>query len=332
MVGNGAFILQSYTPNDRLVLAKNPYFHDAAHVALDGEIILPMEDQSAALRRFMAGEIDTFDSVPIDQIRFIRSRLGADLKVAPYLATYYYAFDTRQTPFNDVRVRQALSMVVDRDFLAKTIWGGTMAPAYSFVPPGIASYGAPATVAWKDESPFEREDEAKRLMRDAGYGPDHPLHLTFRYNQSENHKATAVAIADMWRVLGVTTEFIVTDATSHYAFLESNQPFDIVRSGWFADYPDAQNYLFLAESDNPGLNYAHFSNPAYDALMRAAGTEPDQAKRRGILHQAETLLLAQSPFLPLMIYEAPNLVSPHLHGWVPNVLDHHPGRYVSKDP
>ena len=331
MIGNGAFILKSYTPNDRLVLVKNPLFHDAAHVALDGEIILPLEDQSAALRRFMAGEIDSYDSVPIDQIGFIRSHLASEFKLAPYLATYYYAFDTRQKPFDDVRVRTALAMVIDRAFLAKTIWSGTMAPEYSFVPPGIPSYGTPETVAWEAMRPFEREDEAKRLMAEAGFGPGHPLHLTFRYNQSENHKATAVAIADMWRVLGVTTEFIVTDATTHYAFLESNQPFDIVRSGWFADYPDAQNYLFLAESDNPGLNYAHFSDPAYDALMRAAGAEPDQDKRRDILHQAEKLLLAQLPFLPLMIYQAPNLVSPHLHGWTTNVLDHHPGRYISKD-
>lgn len=332
MIGNGAFVLKSYTPNDRLVLEKNPYFHDAAHVALDGEIIFPLDDQSAALRRFMAGEIDSYDSVPIDQIRFVRQKLGSQFKVAPNLGTYFYAFDTRQKPFDDVRVRKALSLVIDREFLARTIWSGTMLPAYSFVPPGIASYGAPAEVSWKDESPFAREDEARRLLAAAGYGPDHPLHLTFRFNQSENHKATAVAIADMWRVLGVTTEFIVTDATSHYAFLESGQPYDVVRSGWFADYPDAQNYLFLAQGDNTGLNYSHFSDPAYDALMREAAGTVDEAKRREILHRAERLLLDKLPYLPLMIYEAPNLVSPRLHGWHTNIMDHHPGRYIAKDP
>ncbi len=331
MVGNGAFVLESYVPNDRLVLVKNPTFHDAAHVALSGEIILPLEDQSAAVRRFMAGEIDSYDSVPVDEIDFIRRRLGADFRVAPYLATYYYAFDCRQKPFDDVRVRTALSMVIDRAFLADTIWHGTMAPALSFVPPGIASYGPPAIESWAKLRPFEREDEARRLMAAAGYGPDHPLHLTFRYNQSENHKATAVAIADMWRVLGVTTEFIVTDATSHYAFLQSGQRFDIVRSGWFADFPDAQNFLFLAESDNVGLNYAHFSDRRFDDLMRAAANEPDPGKRRDLMHQAEAILLAQAPFIPLMVYEAPNLVSPRLKGWVPNSLDHHPGHYIAKE-
>ena len=331
MVGNGAFVLKSYTPNDRLVLARNPYFHDAADVALDGEIILPLEDRSAALRRFMAGEIDSYDDVPADQIPFVRARLSAEFKVAPSLGSYFYAFDTRHKPFDDPRIRQALAMVVDRDFLATTIWGGTMLPAFTIVPPDIPGYDPRSGASWKDESPFQREDEAKALMREAGFGPDHPLHLTFRTNQSENNKATAVAIADMWRVLGVTTEFIVSDATSHFAFLASDRPFDVVRSGWFADYPDAQNYLFLAETSSKGLNYSHFSDPAYDAMMRQAENEPDAGKRVAILHQAETLLATKMPLLPLLSYQAPNLVSDRLHGWFTNFMDHHPGRYVTKD-
>ncbi len=330
MVTNGAFVLKSYMPNDRLVLVKNPYFHDAAQVALDGEIILPMEDHSAALRRFIAGEIDSYDDVPVDQIAWVRARLGDAFKVAPDLGTYFYALDTRHPPFDDIRVRQALAMVVDREFLAKTIWGGTMLPGYSFVPPGMPSYGVPSQEAWAGESQFEREDKAKALMKAAGHDAAHPLHVTLRFNQNENNKATAIAVADMWKVLGVTTEFIVTDATTYYAFMESGAPFDAIRRGWFADYPDAQNYLFLAEADNQ-LNTAHYKDPAYDALMRQAETEPDAAKRTAILHQAETMLLASGAYLPLTIFQSPNLVSPKLHGWYTNFMSVHPGRYVSKD-
>ena len=207
-----------------------------------------------------------------------------------------------------------------------------MLPGFSFVPPGIPSYGTPSTVTWKGESRFAREDEARRLMAQAGFGPGHPLRLTFRSNQSENHRATAIAIADMWRVLGVETNFIVTDANTHYAFLASGQSYDVVRSSWWADFPDAQNFLFLGESDNKGLNYAHFDDPAYDALMRAAEVEPDAGKRSAILHKAESLMIALQPYLTLMTYQAPDLVSTNLRGWSTNFIDHHPGRYMWKVP
>ncbi len=125
-------------------------------------------------------------------------------KVAPYLGTYYFAVNTKKPPFDDVRVRQALSMVIDRDFLADDIWGGTMIPAYSFIPPGIGNYGEPATASWKDLSPIEREDKAKELLKAAGYGPGgKKLTVEIRYNTSENHKNTSVALANMWKPLNV---------------------------------------------------------------------------------------------------------------------------------
>jgi oligopeptide transport system substrate-binding protein len=333
MVTNGAFMLKEFTPNDRLVLVKNPYYYDAARVALDAEIFYSLEDRSAALRRFMAGEIQSYDDVPVEQIGFVGSHLAEAFKVTPNLGSYFYAFDTRHKPFDDRRVRQALSMVIDREFLAERIWGGTMDPGYSFVPPGIESYGAPATVAWKNIDPFEREDEAKRLLAEAGFGPGgEKLAVQIRFNNSENHRATAVAIADMWKALGVETRLLATDATSHYAFLREKPTFDIARSGWFADYPDAQNFLFLGQSDNQALNAASFTNKSYDRLMHEAQVEGLPERRRAVLHEAEALLLDEQPYLVLLTYKSRNLVSPKLKGFEANVLDNHPGRYISIPP
>ncbi len=132
----------------------------------------------------------------------------------------------------------------------------------------------------------------------------------------------------MWKVLGVSTQFVVTDAAAYYAFIDSGQPYDAVRRGWFADYPDAQNFLFLGESDNP-LNATHFKDPAYDALMRRAEVEADPAKRSAILHEAETMLLAAGPYLPLLTFQSPHLVSPRLDGWYANTMDRHEGRWIS---
>ena len=333
MVTNGPFMLKEFTPNDRLVLVKNPFYYDSAHVALDEEIFYSLEDRSAAVRRFMAGEIQSYDDVPVEQIAFVRAHLAEAFKVTPNLGSYFYAFDTRHKPFDDRRVRQALSMVIDRQFLAERIWGGTMDPGYGFVPPGIETYGAPATVAWKDIDSYQREDEAKRLLAEAGFGPGgQKLEVEIRLNNSENHRATAVAIADMWKALGVETRLLVTDATSHYAFLREKPAFDIARSGWFADYPDAQNLLFLGQSDNQALNVASFSNKNYDRLMHEAQVEGLPERRRAILHEAEALLLDEQPFLVLLTYKSRNLVSPKLKGWEPNVLDNHPGRYISIVP
>jgi oligopeptide transport system substrate-binding protein len=333
MVSNGPFMLKDFMPNDRLVLAKNPYYHGAGEVTLEAEIFIPFEDRAAALRRFIAGEIQSYDDVPVDQIAFVRARLGDEFKCFPSLASYYYAFDTRHPPFNDARVRRALSMVIDREFLARRIWGGTMEASYSFVPPGIESYGLPSVVAWKTEDPFMREDEAKRLLQEAGFGPGGKrLEVEIRFNTSENHKATAVAIADMWQVLGVDVRLLQSDATSHYAFLYSKAPFDVARSGWFADFADAQNFLFLGESDNKSLNVANFSAPAFDALMREAAQAAEPATRIALLHKAEAMLLEEQPYLVLLSFQSRNLVSKKLRGWESNVINIHPGRFISIGP
>jgi oligopeptide transport system substrate-binding protein len=333
IVTNGPFLLKEFTPNERIVMVRNPAYYDSAQVALDAVIFYFLEDRAAGLRRFMAGEIQSYDDVPAEQIGFVRAHLPDSFKVSPSLASYFYAFDTRRKPFNDKRVRQALSMAVDREFLAERIWGGTMEPGYSFVPPGIEAYGAPETVKWKELDQLDREDEARRLLAQAGFGPGGTkLAVEIRFNNSENHRATAVSIADMWKAIGVETTLFATDASTFYAFLREKPPFDVVRSGWFADFPDAQNFLFLAQSNNQALNVASFSNKIYDELMRKAQTEASPDRRRGLLREAEALLLDEQPDLVLLTYKSRNLVSPKLNGWEPNVRDHHSGRYISIAP
>jgi oligopeptide transport system substrate-binding protein len=332
LVSNGAFRLQDFTPNDRIVLVRNENFHDAAHVKIDREIFYALEDRSAALRRFQAGEIDSYSDAPAEQIPFIRRTLKDAFHVAPMLGTYYFTFNTRKPPFDDVRVREALSMVVDREFLADEIWGGAMLPAYSFAPPGIPGY-APVVVDWKDASPIDREDKANALIAAAGYGPGgKPLRIEIRYNTSENHKNTAVALADMWRVLGVETTFVNTDINTHFALLQNGGDYDVARAGWIGDYPDAQSFLFLGESDNKGLNYSRYSNADFDAAMRKASVARDPAERAKLLAAAETILMRDQPIMPLMFYSSKNLISSKVKGWEPNILDRHPARYLSIEP
>ena len=329
LVSNGAFRLVSFTPNNSAVLARNPYFRSASEVAIDKEIVLSIDDRAAAFLRFRAGEIDSYNDAPGDELAFVRETLKGQFHVAPSLGVLYMAFNTRKAPFDDTRVRNALSMVIDREFLAQSIWGGAMAPAYSFVPPGIDNYVSGVAMDFRDLSPIEREDRARELLRQAGFSGERPLHVEIRYNTSENNKATAIAIAEMWKPLGVTTSFINADVKTHYGLLQNGGDFDLARAGWIGDYSDPQNFLFLAESDNPRLNYARYSNPAYDALMKTAAGQTDLAARARTLAEAERLLLSDQPFMPLLFYELKNMVSKRVKGWRDNLLDRHLARYLS---
>ena len=332
LVSNGAYRLVGYTPNDRLMLARNPNFHDAALVAIEREEILPLEDRAAAVRRFEAGEIDSYSDAPSDQIAFLKQRFPEELHLSPSLGTYYYAFNARKPPFDDARVRRALSMTIDREFLAETIWGGSMLPAYALVPPGIPGM-KPVEPDFAALAPIDAEAEALKLLAEAGYGPHgRTLDVEIRYNSSENHQATAVAVADMWRPLNVTVSFVNADAKTHFAYLRDHGDFDVARAGWLADYPDAQNFLALCESDNSALNYSGWSNKEYDALLKQAEGERDAGARADLLAKAEAILLREQPIAPLMYLESKNLVARRIHGWRANTLDRHLTRYLSLAP
>ncbi len=261
---------------------EEPEFHDADNVKIDKVVYYPMEDRAACVRRFEAGEILSCSDLPTEQMKELRAKFGDQVHTPPYLGTYYYAFRADKAPFSDARVRHALSMAIDREYLADEIWGGTMLPAYSFVPPSINNYeGGPAYADYKDMSMLDREDKAKELLAEAGFDASNPLHVEISYNTSENHKNTAVAIADMWKNIGVETTMINRDGATHYAYLRDKGDFDVARAGWIGDYSDPQNFLFLVQSDNPGFNYANYTNPEYDALHGPGrgGNRPGEARR-----------------------------------------------------
>ena len=297
-MSNGAFRLAAFTPNDETVLVRNPFFHAAGDVKIDREILASIDDRAAGFLRFRAGEIDTYDDAPADDLAFVRQTLKDEFHVAPTLGILYLAFNTKKPPFDDPRVRNALSMAIDREFLAGSIWGGAMAPAYSFVPPGIDNYVNGVAADFRDLSPIEREERARELLNEAGFRAGRPLAVEIRYNTSENNKATAIAVADMWKPLGVTTTFVNTDVKTHFGLLQNGGDFDVARAGWIGDYSDPQNFLFLFESGNSRLNYARWSNPDFDGLMQVAAEETEPGARAQTLAEAERLLLREEPVIP----------------------------------
>ncbi|TCP44302.1 peptide ABC transporter substrate-binding protein [Rhodovulum marinum] len=329
MVSNGAYTLKSNTLNDRIVLAKNPEFHDAANVAIDEVHFLPFEDRATCVRGWEAGEVHSCSDLPAEDIERLRAEHGDAVHVVPYLGTYYYALNHEDEFLSDPDVRRALSMAIDREFLAEEIFQGTMAPAISFVPPGIGNYDGSPEVDYFSMSMLDREDMAAEILAAKGVTPETPHTLELMYNTSENHKNAATAIADMWSNLGVNVEFNVRDASAHYAHLRDRGDFDVARAGWIGDYSDPQNFLFMVESDNDGFNYARYDNPDYDALMDRAAVTTDLAERAALLNQAEAIFMRDLPFIPLLYYTSRSLVSPNLSGWEDNIQNVHPTRFLS---
>lgn len=326
LLGNGAYRLTEWQPQAHVRLDKNPYFHAAGEVRIDTVYYYPTEDRAAAVRRYRAGELDLQYDLPDDQIPWLRENLPGELHIAPYLGLYYYSINTKRAPFSDVRVRRALALALRREALVEKITGAGEVAAYSLVPPGVGGY-RPAHADFKDWDADKRLQEARNLMREAGFGPDSPLQFTLSYNTSENHKKIAVAVAAMWKQLGVEVELENAELKVHYNKLQEHD-FDVARAGWIADYDDAQNFLFLLESNNPELNYAGYSNPEYDALMAEAAVTIDPQQRAGLMRQAEAVALRDMPYIPIYYYVSKNLVKPYVKGWEANIKDVHPSRWL----
>jgi oligopeptide transport system substrate-binding protein len=329
LVSNGAYTLAGFVPNDKVTLVKNPAFYDAANVMIDEVNFYPTEDRSTAIKRFEAGELDMNDDFPTEQLADIQAKFGDQVKIGPYLGTYYYTFKIPSEPWNEPKLRHAISMAIDRDFLAEKVWQNTMLPAYSFVPPGIEGYEA-AVTDYAETSQIDREDAAIALLTELGYGPDNPLPMEIRFNTSENHTNTAVAIQEQLKPLGIEVTMINTDAPTHWSFLEQHGDFDVARAGWIADYKDPENFLALCKT-GAGNNYSEYSNPAYDDLLAQAAASSDPDARMDLLSQAEQVGVAQDLcVMPLMFYSYHSVVSDKVKGWEPNVMDIHPTRFLSK--
>ncbi|WFU07812.1 peptide ABC transporter substrate-binding protein [Rhizobium sp. CB3090] len=327
IVTNGPYKPVEWVPGSHVTNVKNDQYYDAKDIKIDKVNFYTLEDQAAALKRYRAGEFDILTSFPADQYDWIQKNLPGQAHVVPFLGTYYYVLNATKPPFNDKRVRQALSMAVNREVIGPKILGTGELPMYSWVPPGTANYGEPAYVSWKDEPYKQKVEEAKKLLKDAGFGPDHPLKAQLRYNTNDNHKRIAVAIAAMWKPLGVDIELYNTETKVHYDEMQRGQV-EIGRAGWLADYNDPINFLNLL-STGVEMNYGRWSNPDYDTLIKRGNEQTDLKKRAEIYKKAEQLALDDSAAIPIYYYVSQNIVAPKVQGFVDNIQDIHRTRWLS---
>ncbi|MCX6937048.1 MAG: peptide ABC transporter substrate-binding protein [Verrucomicrobia bacterium] len=323
-VGNGAFTLQEWRAGQVLVAAASPTYWDAATVKLRAVHFHAFDSVDAQERAYRAGQLHVIDALPAGRIDAWRAEAPEQLRTDPFLDAYFYRFNTNRPFLSDVRIRRALSLALDREQLVNALLRGGQRPATSFVPPGTGGYNPPAIV---------RHDlaAAKALLAEAGHPDGQGLPVfELLYNTSENHRRVAETVQNQWRALGVQTRLINQEFATLLEARRSGD-FQILRSGWVADYDDPISFLALFTGQS-AQNFTGWSDPAYDRALYQAARTTDTAARQALLHQAETRLLEAAPILPLYVNTHVFLLHPSVRGWHPTLLDRHPLKAVSLAP
>ena len=329
IVGNGAFKMTAWQPNAHITLAKSDTYWDKNNVKLDQVIYYPTEDQNTELKRYRAGELDMTYEIPLDQIKWLRENLKDELKIGPLLGAYYYGFNLTRPPFKDnPKLREALTLAIDRDIITGKITGTGENPIYGIVPPGIAGYDN-YRPAYAGLSQQEREEKARQLYAEAGYSKDKPLKVELLYNTNENHKKIAIAIAAMWKKnLGVEVQLVNQEWKVFLNTRQEKANTEAFRAGWFGDYNDPNTFLELYLS-KAGLNDSGYNSAKFDDLLHRASLEQDSGKRAALLKEAEQELIDSYAIAPIYSYVSKRLVKPYVKGYTPNIMDQYPSKHLS---
>ncbi|WP_310541387.1 peptide ABC transporter substrate-binding protein [Phenylobacterium sp.] len=326
-VSNGPYMLKSWTLGDHVGVVKNPRFYDAANVCIDQINYYPTNDAIGAERRVLRGELDMNADIQSNRIAFLRERMPEYVHTNTYLGVAYLAFNSSVPAFKDRRVRLALDMAIDREFITGKLLRGGQTPAYTFVPPGVANYTPAAPPVWSTWSLEKRQAEARRLLAAAGYGPKNPLKIEIKHRNSPDPMLFMPAVQADWKAIGVDTALMQNETQIAYASYRSRD-FQVADAAWIADYNDAMSFLYLQQSSTGSQNYGDYKNPVFDALLARADNEPDVNARARYLAQAEQIMLNDATVAPIFFYVNKNLVSPKITGWKANLVDHHRSRWL----
>ncbi|MDM3012058.1 oligopeptide ABC transporter substrate-binding protein OppA [Citrobacter sp. CK187] len=319
IVTNGAYKLKNWVVNERIVLERNTQYWDNDKTVINQVTYLPISSEVTDVNRYRSGEIDmTYNNMPIELFQKLKKEIPNEVRVDPYLCTYYYEINNQKAPFNDVRVRTALKLAMDRDIIVNKVKNQGDLPAYSYTPPYTdgAKLVEPEWFTWSQE---KRNEEAKKLLAEAGYTADKPLTFDLLYNTSDLHKKLAIAVASIWKKnLGANVKL---ENQEWKTFLDTRHQgtFDVARAGWCADYNEPTSFLNTMLSDSSN-NTAHYKSPEFDKLIADTLKVTDEAQRTELYAKAEQQLDKDSAIVPLYYYVNARLVKP----WV--------GGYTGKDP
>lgn len=328
LISNGAYRLTDWQIRSRVELERNEHYRGADEVIIERVVFYPFEDENTEFNRFRVGDLQWTYQVPSSQFGWLRRNMPEALMVSPWFGTYFFAFNLTREPFEDnLELRKALNLAVDREIITERVTRFGELPTFNLVPPGLPGYESPVP-EYADWTQSEREQEARRLYREAGYSDDDPLTVELRYNTSENHRKLAVAVAAMWKqALGVRTRLVNEEFRVFLQNRAQRRVTEVFRAGWIGDYQDPFTFLELFHSGH-GRNDPGYDNPRYDRLLERIAAERIPARRHNLMTEAERILLADQIILPVHVYMTRRLIDPRLKGWQENVMDHHLTRHM----
>ena len=315
LVSNGPFKLDEWKINRHITVTRNLHYWDNDNVALNGIVFKPVENTVTEERMFRAGQLHVTSNVPADKISTYRKSNSTELKIAPYLGTYFYRLNIKTPQLQDRRVRRALGMAIDREKLVENITKGGQIPAYTMTPPGTMGYYPTSTLAFDPEG-------AKNLLSEAGYpnGEGFPA-IEILYNTNEGHRKIAVALQEMWKdYLNIDIK-LLNQEWKVYLATESAGDYQMSRGGWIGDYVDPNNFLdmFLCGGGN---NRTGWCNEEYDRLiLEVAPSQSSHEERLAVFQQAETMLLDDMPIIPVYTYTSVKLVDSSVENLDGNIMN-----------
>ena len=320
IVSNGPYLLKSWIPQKEIVLTKNPKYWDAASIKIPTVRFSPVSDHETAIKMYEAGEMDMVKRLPGIRIPAFKSR--ADFHIYPQNAIFYFSFNLEKPPFDNLKVRQALAMSIDRKAVTDYIMKGGEKPAGTYVPEGIPGYRSMAEIAYNPV-------KAKQLLTEAGYADPSKLPaIEMMYNTDQMYQQVAQAMQQMWKKnLGINVSLRNMDWKT-LVKERSQGKFQLARDRWIGDYLDPNTYLEIFLTGSP-MNYHGYSNKQFDTLVLQGNKETDPVKRMQTLAQAEKILLEDAALIPIATYTTTYLVKPNLQGFYGNLIDTHPVKYMS---
>jgi oligopeptide transport system substrate-binding protein len=316
LVGNGPFVLGEWTPNSRIIVAKNASYWNANSVTLRQIVFFPNEDPDTEEKDFRAGQLHVTYSLPVSKIEAYRRDAPEKLRVDPFLQTFFLRFNVKRSPFGDARVRRALSLAIDRDQIARRVLSASYPPAHTFTPPDCGGYTATAQVGLD-------VTEAQKLLADAGYPGGKGLRSFEVEVRNDGLQAPVMeAIQAMWdKQLGVHATLATLEQKT---WIQNQQTlnYDVSTAGWAGDFLDPVTFLDLFVSGG-GNNWTGWSDATYDSLIAQAAQTQGPQDRYAVFQKAEAYLLLQGPVAPLYFGAHTYLIHPSVKGWTPALLGYH---------